>query len=149
MNHFPMRTLTPVAKCVPRRKAQHRAARVPACRVATRGVAYPLHAFWTGARGWGVRCEVDIPVGSFVCAYVGRLCTNSEAELIEQDKYLFELEHFALVCTSVLGGDPLRQVRSVALWCAHAVLRWALRSAWAAAVPATGSGPRALVSPSA
>ena len=81
------------------------------CSVATRGVAYPLHVFWTGHRGWGVRCEVDIPVGSFVCAYVGRLCTNSEAELIQEDKYLFELEHFALVCKSVMSGDELRQVR--------------------------------------
>jgi SET domain len=74
----------------------------PACSVTSLGPSLPLQVFWTENRGWGVRCEVDIPVGTFVCSYVGRLCTSMEAESLEgADRYLFELEHFASVCRQV------------------------------------------------
>ena len=48
-------------------------------RVVARGVRLPLEVFKTEHKGWGVRCVVDIPVGSFVCDYAGLILTDSEA----------------------------------------------------------------------
>lgn len=80
--------------------------------MATRGPYLPLQVFWTGERGWGVRCETDIPVGAFVCNYIGHLCTSAEAEEIghANDKYLFELEHFSVVHAQVSAGEELLPV---------------------------------------
>ena len=45
-----------------------------------RRLQLPLEVFKTeNGRGWGVRCSCDIPVGTFVCDYVGRLMTDIEA----------------------------------------------------------------------
>ena len=49
-------------------------------RVVSQGLQLPLEVFKTSnGRGWGVRCSCDIPVGTFVCDYVGRLMTDIEA----------------------------------------------------------------------
>ncbi len=48
-------------------------------RVVARGIRLPLEVFKTERKGWGVRCLVDIPVGSFVCDYAGLILTDSEA----------------------------------------------------------------------
>lgn len=49
-------------------------------RVVSQGIQLPLEVFRTSnGRGWGVRCSCDIPVGTFVCDYVGRLLTDIEA----------------------------------------------------------------------
>ena len=48
-------------------------------RVVARGIKLPLEVFKTEHKGWGVRCVVDIPVGSFVCDYAGLILTDSEA----------------------------------------------------------------------
>ncbi len=49
-------------------------------RVVSRGLQLPLEVFKTeNGRGWGVRCSCDIPIGTFVCDYVGRLLTDTEA----------------------------------------------------------------------
>lgn len=47
--------------------------------ISTRGLFLPLELFRTPAKGWGVRCAVDIPAGAFICAYEGELITSSEA----------------------------------------------------------------------
>ena len=49
-------------------------------RVVSQGLQLPLEVFKTSnGRGWGVRCSCDIPIGTFICDYVGRLLTDSEA----------------------------------------------------------------------
>ena len=39
-----------------------------------------MQVFYTEAKGWGLRTLVHIPIGSFVCEYMGELITESEAE---------------------------------------------------------------------
>lgn len=81
--------------------------------MASLGPYLPLQVFWTGRAGWGVRCEAHIPVGAFVCAYVGRVCTSLEAEQLKgRDEYLFELDHFSAVCRQIKGGEEADLVRS-------------------------------------
>ena len=49
-------------------------------RVVTIGVDLPLEVFKTAnGRGWGVCCSCLIPIGGFVCDYVGKLMTDTEA----------------------------------------------------------------------
>lgn len=49
-------------------------------RVVSQGLQLPLEVFKTSnGRGWGVRCSCEIPIGTFVCDYVGKLLTDSEA----------------------------------------------------------------------
>ena len=43
--------------------------------------------------GWGVRALETIPRGAFVCDYVGELITDAEADVREDDSYLFDLEN--------------------------------------------------------
>lgn len=58
--------------------------------------------FYTADKGWGVRCEVDLPIGTFVCCYVGRVCTNSEAnDFRGRDEYIFGMNHFELVAQHI------------------------------------------------
>lgn len=49
-------------------------------RVVSQGLQLPLEVFKTSnGRGWGVRCSSEIPIGTFVCDYVGKLLTDHEA----------------------------------------------------------------------
>lgn len=74
--------------------------------MASRGIFLPLQVFYTASKGWGVRCEVDLPIGTFVCCYIGRVCTNSEAnELRGKDEYIFDLNHFESVAQH-LADNP-------------------------------------------
>uniref|UniRef100_A0A8C4EYA4 Euchromatic histone-lysine N-methyltransferase 2 n=1 Tax=Dicentrarchus labrax TaxID=13489 RepID=A0A8C4EYA4_DICLA len=43
--------------------------------------------------GWGVRALQDIPQGSFICEYVGELISDAEADVREDDSYLFDLDN--------------------------------------------------------
>jgi hypothetical protein len=46
-------------------------------RVVSEGIRYPLEVFKvSNAVGWGVRCSVDLPIGAFVCCYVGLVITD-------------------------------------------------------------------------
>jgi hypothetical protein len=46
-------------------------------RVVSEGIRYPLEVFKVSpAKGWGVRCGVDLPVGAFVCCYIGLVITD-------------------------------------------------------------------------
>uniref|UniRef100_A0A4W6EJY0 Euchromatic histone-lysine N-methyltransferase 2 n=1 Tax=Lates calcarifer TaxID=8187 RepID=A0A4W6EJY0_LATCA len=44
---------------------------------------------WAG----GVRALQDIPQGSFICEYVGELISDAEADVREDDSYLFDLDN--------------------------------------------------------
>ncbi|GAB2277238.1 hypothetical protein Dimus_011945 [Dionaea muscipula] len=48
-------------------------------RVVQRGINRNLQVFWTDDRkGWGLQALEDLPVGAFVCEYVGEVLTNTE-----------------------------------------------------------------------
>uniref|UniRef100_A0A1A7YZC5 Euchromatic histone-lysine N-methyltransferase 1b n=2 Tax=Iconisemion striatum TaxID=60296 RepID=A0A1A7YZC5_9TELE len=61
-------------------------------RVVQNGIRTRLQLFRTSKKGWGVRALQDIPQGTFVCEYVGEIITESEAELRQNDAYLFSLD---------------------------------------------------------
>uniref|UniRef100_A0A4W6ER57 Euchromatic histone-lysine N-methyltransferase 2 n=1 Tax=Lates calcarifer TaxID=8187 RepID=A0A4W6ER57_LATCA len=48
-----------------------------------------------GIKRWagGVRALQDIPQGSFICEYVGELISDAEADVREDDSYLFDLDN--------------------------------------------------------
>lgn len=51
-----------------------------AFKVASRGVQLPLEVYKVDQeKGWGVRCRQDIPIGTFVCEYVGELISEEMA----------------------------------------------------------------------
>ncbi|RXM92773.1 Histone-lysine N-methyltransferase EHMT1 [Acipenser ruthenus] len=52
-----------------------------------------LQLFRTKKSGWGVRALQDIPDGTFVCEYVGEIISDSEADVREDDSYLFDLDN--------------------------------------------------------
>lgn len=62
-------------------------------RVVQNGITCRLQMFRTNGRGWGVRTLMDIPKGTFVCEYVGELISDSEADIREDDSYLFDLDN--------------------------------------------------------
>ena len=45
-------------------------------RVVQHPLTLKLQVFKTAPRGWGIRCLNDIPLGSFICIYAGRLLTE-------------------------------------------------------------------------
>ncbi|XP_016470763.1 putative inactive histone-lysine N-methyltransferase SUVR2 isoform X1 [Nicotiana tabacum] len=48
-------------------------------RVVQRGISHKLQVFMTSeGKGWGLRTLEDLPLGAFVCEYVGEILTNSE-----------------------------------------------------------------------
>ena len=57
-------------------------------RIVQRGISQRIQVFKTKYKGWAVRALERIPVGSFVCEYVGEVITTDEAERrgIEYDK---------------------------------------------------------------
>uniref|UniRef100_A0A452E511 [histone H3]-lysine(9) N-methyltransferase n=1 Tax=Capra hircus TaxID=9925 RepID=A0A452E511_CAPHI len=60
-------------------------------RVVQNGRGWQLYR--TQNMGWGVRSLQDIPLGTFVCEYVGELISDSEADVREEDSYLFDLDN--------------------------------------------------------
>ncbi|KAG8141740.1 hypothetical protein E2320_006427 [Naja naja] len=60
-------------------------------RVVQNGLRTRLQLFRTRKMGWGVRTMQDIPLGTFVCEYVGELISDAEANVREEDCYLFDL----------------------------------------------------------
>ncbi|XP_059684974.1 histone-lysine N-methyltransferase EHMT1 isoform X2 [Gavia stellata] len=62
-------------------------------RVVQNGLRTRLQLFRTQKMGWGVRTMQDIPLGTFVCEYVGELISDSEADVREEDSYLFDLDN--------------------------------------------------------
>lgn len=64
-------------------------------RVVQNGLRARLQLYRTQDMGWGVRSLQDIPLGTFVCEYVGELVSDSEADVREEDSYLFDLDNKA------------------------------------------------------
>ncbi|GAX85598.1 hypothetical protein CEUSTIGMA_g13013.t1 [Chlamydomonas eustigma] len=60
----------------------------------TRGIRLPLEVYMTVSKGWGVKCADKILAGSFVCSYIGEVVTEPMAEVLENDEYIFSMEHF-------------------------------------------------------
>ncbi|KAL3521368.1 hypothetical protein ACH5RR_019517 [Cinchona calisaya] len=65
----------------------------PCCqnRVSQHGPQFPLEVFRTKSTGWGVRSQVEIPSGSFICEYIGEVLQDKEADKKSNDEYLFDL----------------------------------------------------------
>ncbi|XP_076836898.1 histone-lysine N-methyltransferase EHMT1 isoform X2 [Brachyhypopomus gauderio] len=61
-------------------------------RVVQNGLRTRLQLFRTQDMGWGVRTLQDIPRGTFVCEYVGEIISDAEADVRENDSYLFSLD---------------------------------------------------------
>uniref|UniRef100_A0A3Q2YYL9 Euchromatic histone-lysine N-methyltransferase 1b n=1 Tax=Hippocampus comes TaxID=109280 RepID=A0A3Q2YYL9_HIPCM len=61
-------------------------------RVVQNGLRTRLELFRTSKKGWGVRALQDIPQGTFVCEYVGEIISEAEAEMRQNDAYLFSLD---------------------------------------------------------
>ncbi|XP_030292441.1 histone-lysine N-methyltransferase EHMT1 isoform X2 [Sparus aurata] len=61
-------------------------------RVVQNGLRTKLQLFRTSKKGWGVRTLQDIPQGTFVCEYVGEIISEAEAEMRQNDAYLFSLD---------------------------------------------------------
>uniref|UniRef100_A0A6P8SEV2 [histone H3]-lysine(9) N-methyltransferase n=1 Tax=Geotrypetes seraphini TaxID=260995 RepID=A0A6P8SEV2_GEOSA len=62
-------------------------------RVVQNGLRVQLQLYRTKNMGWAVRSMQDIPIGTFVCEYVGEMISNSEADVREDDSYLFDLDN--------------------------------------------------------
>ncbi|XP_069871271.1 histone-lysine N-methyltransferase EHMT1 isoform X5 [Dipodomys merriami] len=62
-------------------------------RVVQNGLRARLQLYRTQDMGWGVRSLQDIPLGTFVCEYVGELISDTEADVREEDSYLFDLDN--------------------------------------------------------
>ncbi|XP_044161792.1 histone-lysine N-methyltransferase EHMT1 isoform X6 [Bufo gargarizans] len=62
-------------------------------RVVQNGLKVRLQMFRTKNMGWGVRSLQEIPMGTFVCEYAGELISDTEADVREDDTYLFDLDN--------------------------------------------------------
>ena len=69
------------------------------CSVTAAGVFLPLELFLhqnpdgsPSPVGWGVRCAVDIPAGTFLSAFTGVVAVNAEIE--EGCRYVMSLDHY-------------------------------------------------------
>ncbi|KAG7480473.1 hypothetical protein MATL_G00056510 [Megalops atlanticus] len=62
-------------------------------RVVQNGPRVRLQVFRTRNMGWGVRTLQNIPQGTFVCEYVGEIISDAEADIRENDSYLFNLDN--------------------------------------------------------
>uniref|UniRef100_A0A8C2GMY1 Euchromatic histone-lysine N-methyltransferase 1b n=1 Tax=Cyprinus carpio TaxID=7962 RepID=A0A8C2GMY1_CYPCA len=61
-------------------------------RVVQNGLRIRLQLFRTQMMGWGVKTLQDIPQGTFVCEYIGEIISDAEADVRENDSYLFSLD---------------------------------------------------------
>ncbi|XP_078498135.1 histone-lysine N-methyltransferase EHMT1 isoform X2 [Lissotriton helveticus] len=62
-------------------------------RVVQNGLRVRLQLYRTKNMGWGVQTQQDIPLGTFVCEYVGEMISDVEADVREEDSYLFDLDN--------------------------------------------------------
>uniref|UniRef100_A0A803PYI2 Uncharacterized protein n=1 Tax=Cannabis sativa TaxID=3483 RepID=A0A803PYI2_CANSA len=66
----------------------------PSChnRVSQYGLKFKLENFKTKLRGWGLRSRECIPLGGFICEYIGELLMDEKAEKrAGYDDYLFDI----------------------------------------------------------
>ncbi|XP_006881973.1 PREDICTED: histone-lysine N-methyltransferase EHMT2-like [Elephantulus edwardii] len=62
-------------------------------RVVQSGIKVRLQLYRTAKMGWGVCALQTIPQGTFICEYVGELISDAEADVREDDSYLFDLDN--------------------------------------------------------
>nr|AAI71681.1 Ehmt1a protein [Danio rerio] len=62
-------------------------------RVIQNGLRLRLQVFRTERMGWGVRTLQDIPEGGFVCEFAGEIISDGEANIRENDSYMFNLDN--------------------------------------------------------
>uniref|UniRef100_A0A8C9WMI8 Euchromatic histone-lysine N-methyltransferase 1a n=1 Tax=Scleropages formosus TaxID=113540 RepID=A0A8C9WMI8_SCLFO len=62
-------------------------------RVLQNGLRVRLQLFRTRKMGWGVKALQDIPEGTFVCEYIGEIISDADADIREDDSYLFNLDN--------------------------------------------------------
>ncbi|KAM3874406.1 histone-lysine N-methyltransferase EHMT1 [Diretmus argenteus] len=62
-------------------------------RLVQNGLRTRLQLFRTSKKGWGVRALQDIPQGTFICEYVGEIISEAEAEMRDNDSYLFSMDN--------------------------------------------------------
>ncbi|XDV20890.1 hypothetical protein PO909_026096 [Leuciscus waleckii] len=62
-------------------------------RVIQNGLRVRLQVFRTERLGWGVRALQDIPEGTFVCEFAGEIISDGEANVRENDSYMFNLDN--------------------------------------------------------
>ncbi|XP_063794204.1 histone-lysine N-methyltransferase EHMT2 isoform X2 [Pseudophryne corroboree] len=62
-------------------------------RVVQSGIKVRLQLYRTAKMGWGVRALQAISQGTFICEYVGELISDAEADVREDDSYLFDLDN--------------------------------------------------------
>ncbi|XP_056146251.1 histone-lysine N-methyltransferase EHMT1 isoform X2 [Lampris incognitus] len=62
-------------------------------RVVQNGLRIRLQLFRTSKKGWGVRTLQDIPMGAFICEYVGEIIPEQEMRMRQNDNYLFGLSN--------------------------------------------------------
>lgn len=72
----------------------------------------PFEVFKTEKHGWGLRCAVDLPAGTYLGEYTGRLITEDEFNYeIEDDSYCFDCgSHSRFTIDGRLYGNHLRFV---------------------------------------
>lgn len=66
-------------------------------RLVGKGPTLPLEVFrcTDPSKGWGVRCSVDIPAGTYVADYLGEVLREEDAEtrgLVRCDEYLYSID---------------------------------------------------------
>ncbi|KAJ8679786.1 hypothetical protein QAD02_015573 [Eretmocerus hayati] len=62
-------------------------------RVVQHGLTQRFQLFRTPEKGWGLKTLRPIPKGTYVCEYVGEIISDLEADLREDDSYLFDLDN--------------------------------------------------------
>ncbi|CAM9664666.1 unnamed protein product [Lampetra planeri] len=62
-------------------------------RVVQHGIRVRMQLYRTAKMGWGVRALQDILPGTFICEYVGEIISDAEADVREDDSYLFDLDN--------------------------------------------------------
>ncbi|KAK2704670.1 histone-lysine N-methyltransferase EHMT2-like isoform X1 [Artemia franciscana] len=60
-------------------------------RLVQKGLQYPLAVFQTGKKGWGLKTLRPIQAGTFVCEYLGEILLEDEADLRNDDSFMFSL----------------------------------------------------------
>ncbi|RWS29081.1 hypothetical protein B4U80_06987, partial [Leptotrombidium deliense] len=64
-------------------------------RVAQNGIKFRLEVFETEKKGFGVRCVDDIPKGSFICTYTGKVLESEDPTetLLRDETYTFRINY--------------------------------------------------------
>ncbi|KAK3119656.1 hypothetical protein QOZ80_9AG0673400 [Eleusine coracana subsp. coracana] len=81
-------------------------------RVSQKGVYLNFEVFWTGDRGWGLRCWDPICAGTFICEYAGHVIDEMHTNMDDKEhEYAFQTSRFDdKVLKWNLGAELLEEV---------------------------------------